>query len=135
LQAPIVFMPDTMRGSGKEDPLRWIAAKPEDRGNDAFLKLPLWLPRADDADSMVQGERNAQKLRETRESHRLLYVAMTRAEDRLYVGGFRGRKKAEGCWYELIKRGLEACGKVEGENLVLTAPQKKSPKKQKLAVE
>lgn len=34
---------------------------------------------------------------------------MTRAEDRLYVCGWRRKKKAaEGCWYELIREGLLA---------------------------
>jgi ATP-dependent helicase/nuclease subunit A len=39
----------------------------------------------------------------------VLYVAMTRAEDRLYVGGWVGaRKPDKGCWYERIAAGLEA---------------------------
>ena len=43
------------------------------------------------------------------EQNRLLYVAMTRAEDRLYVGGWIGAKKPDrGCWYERIDAGLRA---------------------------
>ena len=43
------------------------------------------------------------------EQNRLLYVAMTRAEDRLYVGGWVGAKKPDrGCWYERIEAGLRA---------------------------
>ena len=38
---------------------------------------------------------------------RLLYVGMTRAEDRLYLCGFAGvRGPAENCWYEVARRAL-----------------------------
>jgi ATP-dependent helicase/nuclease subunit A len=44
---------------------------------------------------------------EIHEYHRLLYVAMTRARDRLYIAGWQGAKEpAEGCWYNLVKQGL-----------------------------
>ena len=48
------------------------------------------------------------------EQLRLLYVAMTRAESRLIVcGPHVGRENAKlkpGCWYDWVKRGLEALG-------------------------
>ncbi len=48
------------------------------------------------------------------EQNRLLYVAMTRAEDRLYVGGWVGSKKPDrGCWYERIEAGLRASSEDE----------------------
>jgi len=50
--------------------------------------------------------------RQAQEQLRLLYVAMTRAESRLIVcGPHVGRENAklkEGCWYDWVKRGLEA---------------------------
>ena len=43
------------------------------------------------------------------EYRRLLYVAMTRAEDRLYVCGWHGRQAPpEGNWYKFIEAGLKA---------------------------
>jgi ATP-dependent helicase/nuclease subunit A len=43
------------------------------------------------------------------EYRRLLYVAMTRAADRLIVCGSVGKNKAPpGCWYQLIEQGLQA---------------------------
>jgi ATP-dependent helicase/nuclease subunit A len=43
-----------------------------------------------------------------REYRRLLYVAMTRARDRLYVCGWETRhKRGPGCWYDLVAAGLE----------------------------
>ncbi len=41
------------------------------------------------------------------EYRRLLYVALTRAEDRLYICGATGKEKiSEQSWYHLVKTGL-----------------------------
>ena len=69
----------------------------------------LWLPRTDDANEAARNWRNEIHGRTLEEHNRLLYVAMTRAEDRLYVGGWVGSKKPDGgCWYERIEAGLRA---------------------------
>ncbi|MGZ9033543.1 MAG: PD-(D/E)XK nuclease family protein, partial [Rhodospirillales bacterium] len=59
-----------------------------------------------------------------REYRRLLYVAMTRAEDRLIVCGWIGKTgESEDCWYRAIRRGLEGavdelgCERVEDADL------------------
>jgi ATP-dependent helicase/nuclease subunit A len=45
--------------------------------------------------------------RETeREYLRLLYVAMTRARDALYVAGVKGERTPKECWYSLIEKAL-----------------------------
>ena len=49
--------------------------------------MRLWLPRADDANEAARAWRTEVRDRSLEEQNRLLYVAMTRAEDRLYVGG------------------------------------------------
>ncbi len=44
---------------------------------------------------------------EAEERNRLLYVALTRARDRLYVAGFEnGTAPPADCWYNLIRQGL-----------------------------
>ena len=41
------------------------------------------------------------------EYRRLLYVAMTRAAERLVICGARGKNKIpEGCWYQLVEEAL-----------------------------
>ena len=104
LEAPIVFLPDTCRpavktGGGAE------ALQFDQDG------LPFW--------------RAAKKLRETygakrveaaaqdaaEEEKRLLYVALTRARDRLYIGGFLGKKSTKlpvNCWYERLAAAFDA---------------------------
>jgi ATP-dependent helicase/nuclease subunit A len=41
------------------------------------------------------------------EYRRLLYVAMTRAAERLVVCGVESRKRPEGCWYDLVLQSLQ----------------------------
>jgi len=62
--------------------------------------------KASDNDAMAAA-REA-KLREaTDEYRRLLYVAMTRAAERLVVCGIKGDKKIpDGCWYQLVDNAL-----------------------------
>jgi ATP-dependent helicase/nuclease subunit A len=67
----------------------------------------VWSPRrADDAEPVA--EAREEKRRAARAEHRrLLYVAMTRAAERLIVAGYHGvRGKAEDCWYDMIEQGL-----------------------------
>ena len=72
------------------------------------------------------------------EYRRLLYVAMTRAEDRLYVTGMKGgNKPLETSWYYDIQRGLESHARTQrlpaengdGEILRLSYPQHRDPEK------
>ncbi|HEY6983282.1 double-strand break repair helicase AddA [Reyranella sp.] len=106
LQAPIVYLPDTTRVA--RDGERLLT------GDDGDTRL--WLPRADDANEAARAWRAEANERALEEQNRLLYVAMTRAEDRLYVGGWIGaRKQDTGCWYDCIAAGLAAS--VEGESV------------------
>ena len=99
LQAPIVFMPDTLQMPTQGPRLLWAGA-PE-------AETLLWPPRAEQADEICEAARAGQKLAREREYRRLLYVAMTRAEDRLYVCGWETLKAPPAaCWYNLIRAGL-----------------------------
>ena len=113
LEAPIVILADTMTPPTGPRPPR-------------LLTLPgnavIWTGRkADDAPPMAMARRAA--LDEARDEYRrLLYVAMTRAEDRLIVCGADGeRKRPEGCWYDLIRRALDSdlVEETDGEEKVL----------------
>ena len=56
-----------------------------------------------------QGQRPKKK--RCSEHRRLLYVALTRARDRLYVCGFESKKGVkEGSWYELAQAAAETLG-------------------------
>jgi ATP-dependent helicase/nuclease subunit A len=107
LQAPIVILPDTCmlpRAQGVPIyPLPRPGAPPETVGH-------LVWPAGGRSDLAVLGDtKDAMKQAEREEYHRLLYVAMTRAHDRLYVCGWQGQKEKPetACWYDLVKEGLE----------------------------
>lgn len=102
LQAPIVFMPDTLSTpqNGKQR-LFWPHG-----GDDP--KVPLWVARASGHSRITRRLRQDHDLRQQQEYRRLLYVAMTRAEDRLYVCGYAtGRAAPADCWHALVKGCLE----------------------------
>jgi ATP-dependent helicase/nuclease subunit A len=126
LQAPIVFLPDTVAAPGDRERLAWID------GTDG-VKLPLWVPRVGDDDPVAARARAARVARDAREYHRLLYVAMTRAEDRLTIAGCKpGKSSSATKWYDMVRAGLPENTKEEaspagdgfsGPTLVVDAPQ------------
>lgn len=106
LQAPIVFLPDTCarpKGQGTSR-LRW--ADDED--------LVLWPPYADAETHQTSALKDRDGAAMDEEYRRLLYVAMTRAEDRLVVCGFEGKaKRSDGCWYDLIDDAMDSFADVQ----------------------
>jgi len=124
LQAPLVILPDT-------------TALPPDDGSVSWAGgLPVWSPRKELRCRAAEGLRLDRRVREMEEQNRLLYVALTRAEDRLVVCGWAGRKAAaDTCWYRLVEQGfarLEADalpfeGGWPGETRRLASPQAVAP--------
>ncbi len=103
LQAPIVILPDTTRAPKT--------------GGGPILDVggaPVWSPSAaTDTDAMATA-RAAAAMRAEAEHRRLLYVALTRAQDRLLIcGAWAGRTgngasgRAEGSWHALCEAGLD----------------------------
>jgi ATP-dependent helicase/nuclease subunit A len=94
LEAPIVMLADTMTPPAGPRPPR-------------LLKLAdgamIWAGRKDDDVAAVAAARGAALSEAEHEYRRLLYVAMTRAADRLIVCGADGeRRRPTGCWYDLV---------------------------------
>ena len=113
LEAPVVFLPDTMRKPRGRDPLVWLEEERADGGVGRVEGL-LWPGRASREDPLTREARARTRAAQEEEYRRLLYVAMTRAEDRLYVCGWQGRDTPpEDCWYALVRSGLESLKGVE----------------------
>jgi ATP-dependent helicase/nuclease subunit A len=120
LQAPIVFLPDTLQVPTKDEALLW---------SDGIM---VWPPRKALEDPFSATLRAAARVERDREYRRLLYVAMTRAEDRLYVTGWQTKNAPpSGNWYELIRAGLEPVAEKvafsDGDGLRLANPQSAKP--------
>ncbi len=98
LEAKIVFLPDTCGvPSGRHDSKIHVL-------NGRVLA---WSGRMDDDPPAVAAARQRARAEAEDEHRRLLYVAMTRAEERLYISGFHG-KNAPGdlAWMRMIEASL-----------------------------
>ncbi len=97
LQAPIVILPDTLAGAPRAAGLRWTADG-----------LPLWAPRLGGfAAPAYEGAMGEREEAERQEMNRLLYVALTRAEDRLLCcGWFRQKGPTPDSWYAKLLHGF-----------------------------
>ena len=105
LEAPIVILPDTI-GIPSDNP----RARPKFLWPAGDRKVPLWTPHAELENRVYARERELAELERDREFRRLLYVAMTRAGDRLYVYGDHEPKNQNNfakSWYNLIRTGLQ----------------------------
>jgi ATP-dependent helicase/nuclease subunit A len=107
LEASVVFLVDTTSSPSDSQRLRLIHV-PHGDG-----EVVIWAGRkADDPKPVVAAR--ASMLRETEDEYRrLLYVAMTRAADRLIVGGCMPgnmNNVRNDCWYDLIAKGLDGSG-------------------------
>jgi ATP-dependent helicase/nuclease subunit A len=99
LEAPIVILADTMTPPTGPKPPRLL----ELSGG-----AVIWAGRKEDDVPSVAAARDAAKSEAENEYRRLLYVAMTRAADRLIICGADGRtKRPERCWYDLVRGSLE----------------------------
>ena len=132
LEAPIVFLPDT-------------TALPQDRA--ALVRLPrpdgppliAWAGgRANETGAMADA-RAARRAEDMAEYRRLLYVALTRAADRLYIAGWEGaREPSNECWYALIERAFDTLPEAktvtdgtDGELRRYTRKQERKPEREK----
>ena len=108
LEAPIVFLPDTCAkpASQKSTPVLSVPKMVRRKNTSAPF---VWAIKGATRLSAIRNIKTADEVSELEESNRLLYVAMTRARDRLYVTGFeRPRDKiAPGSWYSHIQSALE----------------------------
>jgi len=101
LEAPVVVLLDGCEPLGRNDPPLLSIESP--------TPLPPVWAGSRTQDSAVTGEARTSLQARAREEHnRLLYVAMTRAADRLVVAPYRGAtKETEAAWCEMIRIGLE----------------------------
>ncbi len=92
LQAPIVFLPDTCMTPRPQGPR--ILPLPRVGLAPGTVSHLVWPPTGhSDLEALADAKAELRQA-EHEEHHRLLYVAMTRACDRLYVCGWQGLRKA-----------------------------------------
>ncbi len=109
LQAPIVILADACANPDRPGG-RGILEVP--LGDDA--RLPLIPPRKPERWGVIDAAATAQDMLDRQEHWRLLYVAMTRAEEKLFITGALGPKAKgvvpEQSWYAAIERAMTGMG-------------------------
>ena len=99
LESHIVILPDTVDMPDNRRRAPVIMVKPDPDGPD----IPFWVLAKTPRSPAVQAWCDAKLDSAGDEYRRLLYVAMTRARDELYVCGWYNRSEPKpGCWYELV---------------------------------
>ncbi len=119
LQAPVVVLADATA-----DP-DYKQARALDWDVGDGLKVPLFRPPAKERTGSLATSAEAQDKREREEHWRLLYVALTRAEEHLVIGGAlkprqQGKPLGDAVWHGIIAQGLATLGAVnDDDRLVL----------------
>lgn len=104
LEAPVVILPDTVSaGRSGRGPLLLSAERTGNRP-----ALTLWLGAREQDDEVAAAAREAAEARQKAERKRLLYVALTRAEDWLILCGAGLRKGPKENWHATLTAGMEA---------------------------
>ncbi|MDZ4866289.1 MAG: double-strand break repair helicase AddA [Alphaproteobacteria bacterium] len=106
LEAPVIILPDT-------------TTTPRHGRFDRDLlqadETPLWKIETSRDEPVRRGARHTARDERLREYRRLLYVALTRARDRLYVCGYEGRDRHDpDSWYNLV---LGAMGRLHSKTI------------------
>jgi ATP-dependent helicase/nuclease subunit A len=113
LQAPVVILADA-------------CVDPDRARRDAVSfklpdgpEIPLFRPRKDELAEPLKSQIEEAERLDKEEHWRLLYVALTRAEERLFIGGALGPADRNGpppgSWYAACERALATLGAEEGE--------------------
>jgi ATP-dependent helicase/nuclease subunit A len=112
LEAPVVFLVDTTTSPADTTRLK-LVRMPQGNAAPHSPGVVVWAGKKAEDPPAVAAARAAMLGETEDEYRRLLYVAMTRAADRLIVGGCMPgnmRKLRELSWYDLIEKGLGNSG-------------------------
>jgi ATP-dependent helicase/nuclease subunit A len=121
LEAPVVILADATADPAKlgRTPLT-VELEVESAG-----RVPLLRPKKEERCPPFEEVILDEERRDSEEHMRLLYVALTRAADRLIVSGVRPKEKKDGsdprpakCWHVLVEQAMSAIGADGGEGHV-----------------
>lgn len=114
LQAPVVILADTTTKPVWRDKFLW-----QEKPN----PLLLWASSHDELPNSLKKIKESLQAEQQAEYWRLLYVAMTRAEEHLYIVGVKSRTTATESWYEILSQALEPISqKIEFDDGVVKGP-------------
>ena len=110
LQAPVVVLADACADPDRLGPNARIAALPLAEG----VEAPAFRPKKSELAEPMKAQVERQDRLDREEHWRLLYVALTRSEERLFVGGALGSRDRNGppqaSWYRAVETALAGLG-------------------------
>ncbi|HEY0013771.1 MAG TPA: double-strand break repair helicase AddA [Allosphingosinicella sp.] len=112
LQSPVLILADACADPDRKGGMRGIASftLPGEDGP----TIPVIRPRKDELAEPLKSQIEARERLDREEHWRLLYVALTRAEERLYIGGALGPADRNGppqaSWYAAVRGSLDGLG-------------------------
>ncbi len=105
LESSIVILPDTTSTPRNNAASALMFVDPHPDGP----KLLFWRLSGLSQSPAIEDWKNGEKRLELEEQRRLLYVAMTRARDELYVCGYKSKNRLdENCWYALVADAIQS---------------------------
>ncbi|WP_118857294.1 double-strand break repair helicase AddA [Sphingomonas mesophila] len=124
LEAPLVILADATADPAKLGP----TSPPLDfpvRGHEVPLIRPRKAERRDPFTALIERDEQLDRA----EHLRLLYVALTRAQEHLVVTGIRKKSVAELSWHEIVRQALERLDAVEEDGGLVHAVSGDVPRK------
>lgn len=131
LEANIVFLPDAASVPKGRDAQRLLIIPDRAKGTG----LPLWMLSGLSISPELQVWLDETKAKEVAERNRLLYVAMTRARDELYICGAAAKQREipKESWYAIVEpilgttRRLEEDDQIENDPATIAKPDAEIP--------
>jgi ATP-dependent helicase/nuclease subunit A len=111
LQSPVVILADACANPDNAGPGGGLAGLRLEEGAPV---VPAFRPRREELAEPIRSQIEHQDRLDREEHWRLLYVALTRAEERLYVGGALGARDREGpaeaSWFRAVENAVTGLG-------------------------
>jgi len=108
LEAPVVFLADTITSSKDRSSYSVLVDWPVEKTRPNIFQL---IPGSNNRDSLSKKHIEKQKLNQEKENANLLYVALTRAKQFLFVSACLPEKKPYLDWYSSIRNALNTIAK------------------------
>ncbi|MCW8958000.1 MAG: UvrD-helicase domain-containing protein, partial [Gammaproteobacteria bacterium] len=104
LEAPVVFLADTAQGDGSDKAYRTLLEWPPHSARPESFML---IGKQEQQPLLARRQLEREQLEQQRESANLLYVALTRARQLLYISGVRPASGREPGWYGALRTALD----------------------------
>ena len=105
LEAPIVFLADCNSTTRNNNAYSSLVQWPAEKSRPVNFQLQL---SKENTDQITSAQQQKKLDEQAREELNLLYVALTRAREQLYISGVASRNRQSDSWYQMIASGLES---------------------------